>query len=89
MAEKCPTCGQEMLEMPPLTLDNLGEHVRRKRALEKIGVREAAKILEMSPTTVSRIENGHLPDPEKFLKFCDWLGFNVIFERRTPENTND
>ena len=82
MDDICPTCGQSVPEMPPLTLDSLGAHVRRKRAIDKIGVREAGRILGMSPTTVSRIENGHLPDPEKFLKFCDWLGFDVIFEQR-------
>jgi len=84
--DKCPTCGQSVPELPPLTLDCLGDHVRRKRSIDRIGVRGAAKEIGVSPTTVSRIENGYLPDPEKFMAFCKWLGFKVIFERIKDES---
>lgn len=38
------------------------------------GVRAAAKEIGISPATLSRIENGHVPDLEKFVKICAWLG---------------
>jgi transcriptional regulator with XRE-family HTH domain len=38
------------------------------------GLREIAKeIGDVSPSTLSRIENGKTPDMETFLLLCDWL----------------
>lgn len=38
------------------------------------GLREVAKeIGDVSPSTLSRIENGKMPDMETFLLLCDWL----------------
>ncbi len=37
----------------------IGEMIRMWRALENIGVREAAKDFGISSATLSRIENGH------------------------------
>lgn len=39
------------------------------------GLREIAKdIGDVSPSTLSRVENGKMPDMETFLLLCDWLG---------------
>lgn len=41
---------------------------------EKV-LRDAAKeIGGISPSTLSRIEQGHVPDVETFIKICQWLG---------------
>ena len=46
--------------------------VRAKRADK--GLREvAAEIGGVSPSTLSRVENGRMPDMETFLRLCDWL----------------
>jgi transcriptional regulator with XRE-family HTH domain len=38
------------------------------------GLREIAQeIGEVSPSTLSRIENGKIPDMDTFLRICDWL----------------
>ena len=39
-----------------------------------LGVRAASREAEVSPATLSRIENGHVPDIETFEKLCRWIG---------------
>ena len=34
----------------------------------------ANEIEQISPSTLSRVENGKMPDMETFLRLCDWLG---------------
>jgi transcriptional regulator with XRE-family HTH domain len=38
------------------------------------GIRETAKEVGVSPATLSRVENGKIPDLETFGKICAWLG---------------
>jgi transcriptional regulator with XRE-family HTH domain len=57
--------------VPPIALENLGEAVKAKRGSE--GIRAAASEIGISPATLSRIENGHLPDLETFRRICTWL----------------
>lgn len=46
--------------------------VKNKRG--KVGLRETAKeIGNVSPSTLSRIEKGKIPDLETFVKICQWL----------------
>lgn len=55
-----------------LNTDRLATLVRTKRASR--GLREvAAEIGNVSPSTLSRVENGRMPDMETFLLLCDWL----------------
>lgn len=39
----------------------------------RIGVREFAKQIGISSATLSRIENGKVPDIETFFKLCFWM----------------
>lgn len=57
--------------MPEPTLESLGSLVKNRRG--KVGVRATAKQIGISPATLSRVENGHLPDLENFRKICQWL----------------
>ena len=57
--------------MPQPSLDTLGQLVAEKRG--RHGVRAAATKIGISPATLSRVENGHLPDLENFRKICRWL----------------
>ena len=55
-----------------LNVKKLGEMIKSKR--NSTGLRETAKeIGNISASTLSRIEQGNLPDVETFLKLCDWL----------------
>lgn len=54
-----------------LPIDELGKLVVRKRGNR--GIRATAADIEVSPATLSRVENGHLPDLATFAKICRWL----------------
>ena len=55
----------------PASLKSLGHLVAQKRG--KVGVRATARAIGLSPATLSRVENGHLPDLANFTKLCQWL----------------
>lgn len=55
-----------------LDIEKFGEMVVRRRGT--LGVRAAAKEIGVSPATLSRIENGHVPDLVTFAAICKWLG---------------
>lgn len=57
--------------MPRPSLDSLGQLVAEKRG--RHGIRATAAKIGISPATLSRVENGHLPDLENFRKICRWL----------------
>ena len=50
---------------------NLAEKIVAKRAGK--GIRITAKEIGVSAATLSRIENGNVPDLETFRKICTWL----------------
>jgi transcriptional regulator with XRE-family HTH domain len=55
-----------------LDMDKLASLVRTKR--QERGLREVSKeIGTISPSTISRVENGKVPDIDTFLALCDWL----------------
>jgi len=56
-----------------LDTKRLANLVRSKRGSR--GLRETALIIgNVSPSTISRVENGKIPDMDTFLALCDWLG---------------
>ena len=63
-------CNTEIAMTHP-SLDTLGPLVADKRG--RHGVRATAAKIGISPATLSRVENGHLPDLENFQKICRWL----------------
>lgn len=54
-----------------MAMDDLGKRVSRFRG--SMGIRAAAREIEISPTTLSRIEHGHVPDLKTLQKICDWM----------------
>ena len=54
-----------------LSLEVLGRMVADKRG--KVGIRATARAIGLSPATLSRVENGQLPDLANFKKLCQWL----------------
>ena len=53
------------------SLGSLGRLVAQKRG--KVGIRATAREIGLSPATLSRVENGQLPDLVNFTKICQWL----------------
>ena len=53
------------------SLASLGQLVAQKRG--KVGIRTTAREIGLSPATLSRVENGQLPDLANFTKLCQWL----------------
>lgn len=60
-----------------LDISDFGEFVKNYRG--KKGIRAAADEIGISHPTLSRIENGHIPDLEKFSLICKWLKVNPSF----------
>ena len=52
--------------------DDLAKLVLRRRG--SMGIRAAANEIGISPTTLSRIERGHIPDRKTLDTICEWLG---------------
>ena len=60
--------GQPVVDLPTA--------IKHKRA--GMGIRETAKQVGISPTTLSKVENGHIPDAKTQAKLCDWLGLRLV-----------
>ena len=58
-----------------MKLDDLANLLVRARG--SMGVRAAAREIGISPTTLSKIENGHIPDQTTLKKVCEWIGEDV------------
>lgn len=58
--------------MESVAIEQLAQRIQEHRAGK--GIREAAKEVGVSPATLSRVENGKVPDLETFGKICQWLG---------------
>ena len=57
--------------MSLVPMEELARSVVRKRAGK--GIRETAKLIGISPATLSRVEKGNVTDLETFRKICNWL----------------
>ena len=61
--------------MAKLTLQTLGRKLAEQRGT--VGIRETARLVGVSPATLSRVERGHMPDLETFGKICRWLNLDA------------
>lgn len=72
--------------MDSIRIQQLAQRIQERRAGK--GIREAAKEVGVSPATLSRIENGHVPDLETYRKICLWLEEDpALFLGFKPEST--
>jgi transcriptional regulator with XRE-family HTH domain len=54
-------------------MKQLGEVINCWRTIRRMGVREAAKIIGISHSTLSRVENGKPADGKTVVRLLDWL----------------
>ena len=65
-----------------INTEKLADMVRSKRASK--GLRETAKeIGDISAPTLSRIEQGKIPDLDTYIKICDWLNVSTDYFTET------
>jgi transcriptional regulator with XRE-family HTH domain len=55
-----------------MELKDLGNRVSQTRG--NMGIRAAAAEIGVSPTTLSKVERGHIPDMKTLEKICTWIG---------------
>ncbi|MBI4850452.1 MAG: helix-turn-helix transcriptional regulator [Acidobacteria bacterium] len=61
-----------------LNVVELAEYVKKKREDESLSIRQVSEITQISPSTLSRIENGIcIPDSDTLAKLTAWLGIPV------------
>ncbi|HXG94394.1 MAG TPA: helix-turn-helix transcriptional regulator [Blastocatellia bacterium] len=61
-----------------LNIVELGEYVKRKRRDEKLSLRDVATKINVSASTLSRIENGiGVPDSATLARLASWLGIPI------------
>ncbi len=55
----------------------LGDAIKGWRAVQvpSVGIRTTAKMIGISPTTLSKVERGHMPDQKTMEKIWGWLTY--------------
>lgn len=62
----------------PIDMTELGHHLRRKREVARLSLREVAKQTQVSASTLSRVENGlGVPDTPTLARIARWLNFPI------------
>jgi transcriptional regulator with XRE-family HTH domain len=71
--------------MHSINIDALSEMIKSKRGEQ--GLREVAKQTGVSVSTLSRVENGNLPDIDSYMKLCKWLEVSIDFFTTPQKDT--
>ncbi|MFD2788040.1 helix-turn-helix domain-containing protein [Hymenobacter rubripertinctus] len=68
-----------------INADALAEAIVRHREAKKLTGRAAAAEMDnVSPSTLSRIERGSLPDLDTYMRICRWLEVDPAYFASTP-----
>ena len=70
-----------------LDIQKLSEMIKSKRG--KKGLRLLASEIGVSASTLSRIEQGNLPDIDTYLRLCNWLEVSTEFFTDTNNEEAD
>jgi transcriptional regulator with XRE-family HTH domain len=73
--------------MSEIDTRKLSDMIRSKRG--ERGLRDIAKEIDVSSSTLSRIEQGNLPDIETYVKLCRWLEVSTEFFTDSAEDTTE
>jgi len=75
------------MSAPSVDAVTLAKRVKAKREGEGLSLRAAAKLLEMSAATISRVESGeHLPERDHLLRLAAWAGIPLDANARRRRN---
>lgn len=72
-----------------LDIEKFSNSVKSKRGKLKLGLRVLANDIGISASTLSRIEQGKLPDIDTYIKLCDWLEVPTEYFTVTVDRTDD
>ena len=72
--------------MHSININALSKMIKSKRSDR--GLREAANDIGISVSTLSRVENGNLPDIDSYMKLCKWLEVSIEFFT-SPQKSKD
>ena len=70
-----------------LDTKKFSEMIKSKRA--NMGLRALSAQIGISASTLSRIEQGNLPDIDTYLRLCDWLDVTSDFFTQISSDEND
>lgn len=73
--------------MSEIDTRKLSEMIRSKRGDR--GLRDIAKEIDVSSSTLSRVEQGNLPDIETYVKLCRWLEVSTEFFTDVGEDSSE
>ncbi len=73
-----------------ITLETLGINLAKYRNEKGVAIRKAAQEIGISPTTLTRIEGGNIPDIQTFKKICNWMETDpgIILNSNTSSISN-
>lgn len=64
---------------PTFDNKNFSEQLRVRRAVLNIDMGKAAEQIGVSKATLSRLENGHIPELLNYAKACTWLDVGMNY----------
>ena len=68
-----------------MTLADLPRLLSDRRFIASLSCRDAAKLIGISPATLSRVERGRgVTDTAKLDKIAAWLGLSITLSPKTP-----
>lgn len=70
-----------------LNTSRFAEMIKSKRG--NTGLRALAAEIGISAATLSRIEQGNLPDIDTYIKLCDWLEVSTEFFTTSKQHSDD
>lgn len=65
-----------------LDTQKFSEMIKSKRG--KTGLRQLASEIGISASTLSRVEQGNLPDIDTYIKLCEWLEVSTEYFTSNP-----
>lgn len=73
-----------------IDIGRLSETLVRHRDELGVGIRDAAAAIGgVSPSTLSRIERGNLPDLDTYMRLCRWLSVSPTYFAIAPASAPD
>jgi transcriptional regulator with XRE-family HTH domain len=78
---------KQFKQMSKIDTHKLSQMIKSKRGDR--GLRETCSEIGASPSTLSRIEQGNLPDIETYIKICKWLEVSTDFFTESAEDSSE